>query len=234
MKELLFYGVKIWFAISILLLTGCTFYMFDPQYYEARKYAKQYSAIYVIDQGLYNEIKQKEYTKTSQHEKQVLQEKLLTQIKHGKNEEWFQKKARYMELSYKHSGYYHEDNAKILFVLDKIHSIDKEKRMLNNGKPYYIGAYSYDGVISIPDSLRKQIGGTTNKNMKFQQIIYPQFFYIDETQHVRLISVGVIYRYVNINKVYGLRNDPDIDSVFANGEWIYLSKNKIKHIHSDK
>lgn len=233
MRYLLSYGVKICLMLSVFFCAGCTFYIFDPQYYKARKYSKQYSATYVIDRALYNEIMQKKDSRESKQEKLDLQEKLLTQIKHGKNEEWLQKKEYYMELARKHSGYYHESNAKMLFVLDKLHELDADKKILSNGKPYYIGAYSYNGEIEIPESIRKQIGGTTNNGMKFQQIIYPQFFYIDEMQQVKLISVGVAYRYVNINKVYGLKEDDKIDSIFANGEWLYLRKNNVKYLDSN-
>lgn len=230
MKYLLFYGVKIFLMLSMFLCPGCTFYIFDPQYYKAKKYSKQYSATYIIDRNLYDEIIQKKDSKENNHRKLTLQEKLLTQIKYSKNEEWIQKKSYYMELARKHSGYYNDNNAKTLFVLDKLHELDTDKQILSNGRPYYIGAYSYNGEIKIPEYLREKIGGATNNSMKFQQIIYPQFFYIDEMQQVKLISVGVIYRYVNINKVYGLKEDDNIDSMFANGEWIYLRKNKIKYL----
>lgn len=231
MQNILLYGMKICLILSMLYCAGCTFYIFDPQYYKALQYSKKHSGTYVINRDMYDEIIQKKDSKENNRKKLALQEKLLTQIKHGKNEEWLKKKSYYTELAYKASGYHNESNAQALFVLDKLHELDANQ-ILSNGKPYYIGT-SYDKKIQIPESLRKQIGGMTDNSMKFQQIIYPQFFYIDEKHQVKLISVGVAYRYVNINKVYGLKKDETINSTFANGEWVYLRKNNVKYISGD-
>ncbi len=231
MRNLFSCSVKICLLSSMFLFYGCTFYIFDPQYYKARKYAKKHSATYVINRILYDEImQQKKDSKSNESARLALQEALFIQIKHNKNQEWLEKKAYYMELAYKHSGYYHEQNAQTLFVLDKINEHYPTKQILSNGKPYY-EAYNYDGVIQIPESLRTQIGGITDKTMKFQQIIYPQFFYIDDSKEIQLISVGVVYLYTNINKVYGLKEDEHIKSMFANGEWLYLRKNNVKYLN---
>lgn len=230
MKTMFFYVIKICLAIYVFTFCGCTLYVFDPQYYKARKYAKEYSGTYVLDKKLYDEIinKQKHF-KSNKKENLELEEKLFSQIKHGNNKLWLQKRDYYLKLAYKHSGYYNEKNAQRLFVLDTIH--DKENRILSNGNKYYIGAYSFNGEIEIPESLRKKIGGLTNKNMKFQQVIYPQFFYVDDKGKTHLISVAILYLYVNINKVYELKEDINSDSVFANGEWLYLHKNKVRYIN---
>ena len=86
--KLLFYVMKICLMFNILLCAGCTFYIFDPQYYKARKYSKQYSGTYIINRELYNEIMQKKDSKEINRKKLELQKKLLFQIKHGKNKEW--------------------------------------------------------------------------------------------------------------------------------------------------
>ena len=228
--KLLFYVMKICLMFNILLCAGCTFYIFDPQYYKARKYSKQYSGTYIINRELYNEIMQKKDSKEINRKKLELQKKLLFQIKHGKNKEWLHKKPYYINLAKKNSGYYNENNAEILFITDKLHTLDTNKNILSNGRSYYIGTYSYNEYIKIPESLQQKIGGKTNNVMKFQQIIYPQLFYFDETKQIKLISVGVVYRYVNINKIYGLKEDKIINSVFANGEWLYLLNNKIEYL----
>ncbi|TLD82475.1 hypothetical protein [Helicobacter trogontum] len=231
MRTLFFYGVKFCLVMSVIVFCGCTFYVLDPQYYKARKYAKDYSGTYVLNKELYDEIVQKQKdSKANKTENLKLEEQLFSQIKHGRNEEWLQKREYYLELAYKHSGYYNEKNAQRLFVLDTIHNKEKKDRVLSNGNTYYNGAYSYDGAIEIPESLRMKIGGLTTKNMKFQQVVYPQFFYIDDHGKAHLISIGILYRYVNINRVYGLKEDAHIESVFANGEWLYLRKNKVRYI----
>ncbi|MCI7410492.1 MAG: hypothetical protein SPJ83_02025 [Helicobacter sp.] len=229
MQTLLFYSVRISLLFSVFIFCGCTFYVFDPQYYKARKYSKEYSGTYVLNKALYDEIMQKQKdSKDTKAENLKLEEKIYSQIKHNKNELWLQKREHYLKLAYKHSGYYSEKNAQRLFVLDVINS--QKDRILSNGYAYYSGAYSTDIAVEIPQSLREKIGGLTDRNMKFQQIIYPQFFYIDDNGKAHIISLGILYRYVNINRVYGLKEDSNIESVFANGEWLYLRKNKVRYV----
>ena len=60
MQTLLFYSVRISLLFSVFIFCGCTFYVFDPQYYKARKYSKEYSGTYVLNKALYDEIMQKQ------------------------------------------------------------------------------------------------------------------------------------------------------------------------------
>ena len=78
----------------------------------------------MLNKELYDEIMQKQKdSKDTQAENLKLEEKIYSQIKHGKNELWLQKKEYYLELAHKHSGYYSEKNAQRLFVLEIVKKI---------------------------------------------------------------------------------------------------------------
>ncbi len=222
------YNILYIIFISIYM-NGCTLYVFDSQYYKAKKYAKQYSATYIVNKNLYDEIISQKQNSTK-HNKQRLdmQEYLQKQIKHNKNIEWINKKEYYMDLAFKKSGYYSENNAKSLFIMDTIEKKFPTKKLLSNGKTYYNMLDNYK--IEIPSYIIDKIGGDTSKNMKFKRIIYPQFFYIDDNNKPQIISVVVLYLYTNINKIYNLKEDDYINSIFANGEWIYLKKSKVIYL----
>ncbi len=220
------YTSFIYILFIVIFNNGCTFYIFDTQYYKAKQYAKKYSATYVVNKNLYNEIMQQRKD-MQQNKEQILsfQEKLKRQIKQNKKE-WVEQKEYYMEMAHKKSGYYSEKNAQSLFIMDMIEKKFKSKQLLSNNEMYYTMLDNKN--IEIPQYIQEQIGGKTTKDMKFKRIIYPQFFYIDDKNEPQIISIGVVYMYVNINKVYSLKED--IDSVFANGEWLYLKDSKVIYL----
>ncbi|RDU66069.1 hypothetical protein CQA53_04495 [Helicobacter didelphidarum] len=212
----------------ILFFSGCTFYAFDPQYYKAKKYAKQYSGIYVFNQQAYHEILESiKDSKKYDDEKLEFQRQLFKQIRANTNQEWLKNKEKYQELTRKLSGYTNEKNAQTLFVLAKIDEKFSPTNFLSNGKKYHHILYVSDYDIKIPESLMKKIHGETMQDSKFQRIIYPQYFSVSENAEIEIISIGVVYLYKNINKVYSLKEDSLIDMEFASGEWKYLVGKKV-------
>lgn len=220
------------FLLSYLLFigNGCTFYLFDPHYYKAKKIAKQYSGTYVVDKKLYIEIMQLQNSKEYKESELAFQKDLQTQIRHNQNSEWNANKDKYQAIAQQKSGYKNIKNAQSLFILEKTYQKFANHRMLSNGKTYY--NYVTMDTIVIPESYLQQVITTLPKDFKLKRIVYPQYFYKDDNGSIHIISFGIIYLYTNINKIYGLQQDSNM--MFANGEWKYLQNNNVFYLDDRK
>lgn len=210
--------IRILLIFYVFCLSGCTFYMLDSKYYAAKSSAKKYSGTYVINNNLYKEV----IESTNKDEKLKFQRKLEYELKNNTNKEWLENKEKYILAAKNLSSYQNIKNAQKLFILEKIN--EKFPRILSNGKQYYtLDSINLPSKVQIPQDLESKIKNKiqdSKGNFKVRYIVYPQYFYFNDNNEVEFISFLVVYLYTNINKVYELKQDSNIE--FASGEWKYL------------
>ncbi|MWV62177.1 hypothetical protein DCO58_05605 [Helicobacter saguini] len=222
---------RIFFSVFVaFFLSGCTFYLFDTNYYKAKKIAKNYSGIYIFDKNLYDEITQIEAQ--NKDSKLQLQKNIESNLKNKNSQTtqlWLDSKARFENIAASLSGYKNPKNAKRLFIVDSINKAFPPK--LKNGLKYYdVPSASLDSISAkIPQNIESKLDSMikNDKNFKLQRVIYPQYFYVNESGETTLISAIVVYLYTNINRVYEIKTPQHSTIQFSSGEWKHLYKNNI-------
>lgn len=205
------------------MFAGCSFYLFDINYYKSKNIAKKYSGVYVINKKLYAEIQQN--INANKDKKLALQNELESKWQNLPKDS----KEKYISIASNLSGYKNPKNAKNLFVIDSINKVYPQ--VLSDNIRYY-DMLSLDSKNSpkIPQDIESKINKLieNDTNFKLQRVIYPQYYYINDKGEISLISVVVVYLYTNINKVYGLKTDSNI--TFANGEWRHLLSENVFYL----
>lgn len=222
--------LRIFLLLNIVFIavfsTGCAYYLFDVDYYKAKKIAKNHSGIYIFDKKIYDEITQD--LSKNESERLKMQHILEQKIKNN-DQQWLDSKARYENIALSLSGYKNPKNARRLFILDSINKIFPQK--LKNGLKYYdLLSARLDSIdVKIPQIIESKIDSMieNDKNFKLKRVIYPQYFYINESGEITLISALVVYLYTNINRVYELKVPQFSNIEFANGEFKHLYKDNI-------
>lgn len=222
--------LRIFLLLNIVFIavfsTGCAYYLFDVDYYKAKKIAKNHSGIYIFDKKIYDEITQD--LSKNESERLKMQHILEQKIKNN-DHQWLDSKARYENIALSLSGYKNPKNARRLFILDSINKIFPQK--LKNGLKYYdLLSARLDSIdVKIPQIIESKIDSMieNDKNFKLKRVIYPQYFYINESGEITLISALVVYLYTNINRVYELKVPQFSNIEFANGEFKHLYKDNI-------
>lgn len=222
--------LRIFLLLNIVFIavfsTGCAYYLFDVDYYKAKKIAKNHSGIYIFDKKIYDEITQD--LSKNESERLKMQHILEQKIKNN-DQQWLDSKARYENIALSLSGYNNPKNARRLFILDSINKAYPQK--LKNGLKYYdlLSARLNSIDVKIPQIIESKIDSMieNDKNFKLKRVIYPQYFYINESGEITLISALVVYLYTNINRVYELKVPQFSNIEFANGEFKHLYKDNI-------
>lgn len=222
--------LRIFLLLNIVFIavfsTGCAYYLFDVNYYKAKKIAKNYSGIYIFDKKIYNEITQD--LSKNESERLKMQHILEQKIKNN-DQQWLDSKARYENIALSLSGYKNPKNARRLFILDSINKAYPQK--LKSGLKYYdLLSARLDSIdVKIPQIIESKIDSMieNDKNFKLKRVIYPQYFYINESGEITLISALIVYLYTNINRVYELKVPQFSNIEFANGEFKHLYKDNI-------
>lgn len=222
--------LRVFLLLNIVFIavfsTGCAYYLFDVDYYKAKKIAKNHSGIYIFDKKIYDEITQD--LSKNESERLKMQHILEQKIKNN-DQQWLDSKARYENIALSLSGYKNPKNARRLFILDSINKAYPQK--LKNGLKYYdLLSARLDSIdVKIPQIIESKIDSMieNDKNFKLKRVIYPQYFYINESGEITLISALVVYLYTNINRVYELKVPQFSNIEFANGEFKHLYKDNI-------